>query len=134
MKLDPAKKEYDQEWGWVAHENGLNSRSTEVERELVTNRYKLEIIGGITDKEASYDYDDWALCRLGRRYFLLSTSGCSCPSPSETWRIEKGPATLAEIRKHVVDGDYEGYSMPKRQLDDFVALLDKAAKAVADGK
>jgi hypothetical protein len=128
IKLDPVKDDYSQDWWWVAHEHGIDSYSDDEMVKLVKNRYQLEIIGGVCDDEASYSYDDWALVKLGRSYYLVSTSGCSCPSPSETWRIEKGPATLAAIRKHVVDGDYKGYTMPKRQLDDFVALLDKAAK------
>jgi hypothetical protein len=31
--------------------------------------------------------------------FMLQTSGCSCPSPQETWSVEAGPcATLQELR------------------------------------
>lgn len=132
MKLDPNKDYYEQEWGWVAHPDALNGgpyggrSSGEAEQFLVDNRYNLNIIGGIADNEASYSYDDWVLVELNGQYWMLSTSGCSCPSPRETWRIEKGPASLADIRKHVIDGDYEGYTMPKKQLSDFVELLDKA--------
>ncbi len=125
MKLEQGKSDYAQEWGWVGSDDCQSAG--DAERELIANRYKLEIIGGIVDKEADYSYDDWALVRFKRKYYLVATSGCSCPSPSETWRVEAGPATLAQIRKHIVDGDYAGYTMPKRQLDDFLALLDKAA-------
>lgn len=126
MKLDPNKEHYDQEFGWVAHKRGGSDNT--IDKILISRRLELDIIGGVTDDEASYNYDDWALCKLDNDYYLLSTSGCSCPSPTETWRTEKGPATLLEIRKHVVDGDYDGYTMPKRQLSDFVALLDKASE------
>lgn len=126
MKLDPNKAIYDQEFDWVAHPDCLNKG--ENEKFLINNRYELEIIGGIQDKDANYNYDDWALCKLGAQYYLLSTSGCSCPSPHETWRIEKGPSSLDDIRKHVVHGDYDGYTLPKKQANDFLSLLDEAKK------
>jgi hypothetical protein len=133
MRLDPNKEYYEQEFGWVAHPEGTGSyygRSDldNIEKEVVARRYELDIIGGISDNDASYSYDDWALAKLDGKYYLFSTSGCSCPSPTETWRIEIGPATLAQVRKHVLDGDYDGYTMPKKQMEDFVALLDKAEK------
>lgn len=128
LKLDPEKSDWDQEWSWVAHRDADPAEGS-VAAALVKRRYDIEILGGITDDEASYSYDDWALCRLDGAYYLLSTSGCSCPSPSETWRVEIGPATLAEVRKHVLDGDYTGYTLPKRQMSDFIALLDAAEAA-----
>lgn len=132
MKLNP-RDEYGG-FSWVAHPDGLrsnyngNTKDTDTEAMLVSRRYDLEIIGGVSDEEASYSYDDWALCELDGRYYLLSTSGCSCPSPEETWRLEIGPATLAEIRGHITDGKYAGYTLPARQMDEFLALIDGAAK------
>lgn len=125
MKLDPSKSPYDQEFWWVAHPDGA---STDAQFDLVKRRYELEIIGGVQDKDASYSYDDWALCRLGNKYYLLSTSGCSCPSPAETWRIEIGPTSLKKIKTHVESGEYEGYTVPKKQLDEFLALIKGASK------
>ena len=122
MKLDSSKQYYDQPYGWVAHPNA--SPVNEVEKFLVENRYKLNILGGVEDEEASYSYDDWALCELEGKYYLLSTSGCSCPSPTETWRVEIGPATIPEIRAYVTSGAYDGYTLPKKQECDFIALLD----------
>lgn len=131
MKLDPNKEHYDQEFGWVAHEDGLSTyKSSEpinlVEQVLVARRYELEILGGVTDETASYSYDDWALCELDGEYYLFSTSGCSCPSPNETWRVEIGPATLQEIRNHVISGHYDGHTLPKKQESDFIKLIDEA--------
>ena len=133
MKLDPSKGNYGQEWWWVGHPDAPyypcdNPRSY-IETMLVKRRYEIEIIGGVQDEEASYSYDDWALCKLDGQYYLLSTSGCSCPSPSETWRLEIGPATLGEIERHVRYGDYDGYTVPKRQEDDFLKLLSDEAAA-----
>jgi hypothetical protein len=93
-------------------------------QDLIKNRDKIFVIGEISDDEASYSYDDWALIKYKGKFYLLATSGCSCPSPRETWDIEKGPATLKQIRKHITDGAYSGYSMPKRQLDQFIEMLD----------
>lgn len=120
------QKNEDSSWYWVAHPAG--GCDTPETTKLIENRYKLWIYGGVEDKEASYSYDDWALVKLGRDWYLLSTSGCSCPSPSETWRIEIGPATLLKIRAHVTGGYYDGYTVPKKQMDDFIALLDAAPK------
>lgn len=126
MKLDPTKRSYDcEEYHWVAHKN-IGASSGSAEEFLIQHRYEIEIIGGIQDNTASYSYDDWALCELKGKYYMLSTSGCSCPSPTETWRIEKGPATLTEIRQHILNGDYEGYTMPKKQEQDFIELLQLA--------
>jgi len=126
------KDRFDQEWNWVAHPEALQNSGSygarddagnETEQMLVKRRYDLEIVGGVQDKEASYSYDEWALCKLDGQYYLLSTSGCSCPSPSETWRLEIGPATLAQIDAHVRSGAYDGYTLPKKQEEDFLKLL-----------
>lgn len=129
MKLKKHDDEYEdnyQELGWIAHQEGGNG--DEASKELIANRYELNIIGSIEDKEASYSYDDWALIELKGKFYMLATSGCSCPSPSETWRIEKGPATLAEIKKHILHGDYDGYTMPVKQEQDFIDLIKTAEK------
>lgn len=126
MKLNPEKGSYDQEWGWVGHDECDNPGPQELE--LIKHRYELEIHGGIVDEEACYSYDDWAVCSLGDDFYLLATSGCSCPSPSETWRVETGPTTVDGIRKHLLSGDYEGYTVPSRQQNEFLALLDSIEK------
>lgn len=128
MKLDPAKDRYDQDWWWVAHEDGLD-RNNPRSVELVKRRYEIEIIGGVVDQEASYSYDEMALCKLGNDYYLLSTSGCSCPSPSETWGIEIGPTTLSEIKQHIQSGNYQGYTLPKKQESEFLALIEEAMRS-----
>lgn len=119
FKLDPSKDSYQQPFGWVAHPDGSD--------EFAHVRKDMIIIGGITDDEASYSYYDWALVKLYGRYLLFATSGCSCPSPSETWRVELGPRdTIQEIRDHINTGDYAGYTVPKRQLQEFMEVLDFA--------
>lgn len=59
----------------------------------------------------AYEYDDVALLRLDGAYALATTSGCSCPSPNETWDV--APTTLAEARQHIATHalyDYDGSS------------------------
>lgn len=89
-------------------------------------RKDMIIIGGITDDEASYSYDDWAIVYLDGAFYLFSTSGCSCPSPSETWRVECGPSTIREIREKISRGDYDGYTVPGKQMQEFMEVLDYA--------
>jgi hypothetical protein len=124
MKLDSNKDHYEQEFGWVGSPRG--GGTDEVSKLLIENRYQLEILGGVLDKEASYSYDEWALVKFKRKYYLLSTSGCSCPSPEETWRVEMGPSTLLQIEKHLESGNYDGYTVPGRQMDEFLELIAKA--------
>lgn len=114
------------EGDWIAASNGDLSSG---ERKLVENRDRIEVWGEIQDAEASYSYDDWALIRLDGDWYLLNTSGCSCPSPDETWGIAHGPCTLDEIETAVKDGDYPGYSVPGRQLDEFLSAIAEARKA-----
>lgn len=128
MKLDP-KKVYDSAFYWVGAGESEAAGDGDVGQMLHERRYEIDIIGGVEDKEADYSYDDWALCELDGKYYLLSTSGCSCPSPAETWRVEMGPCTLDEIKKRLLAGEYSGYTVPGKQMDEFLALIDYAAEA-----
>lgn len=115
----------DQDFYWVGHPD-VGEPSDLMMQELIEHRYELDIIGGIVDDEASYDYDEFALVKWQDKFYLLSTSGCSCPSPTETWMIEIGPATIEEIRAKILSGDYAGYTLPKKKSDEFLLLLKKA--------
>jgi hypothetical protein len=117
MKL--TNEDYGPFW-WVAHPEGGK------EHPLVKRRYEIEIIGGVEDKDASYSYDDFALCELDGQFYLLETSGCSCPSPSETWGIDIGPATLAEIKAALLSDKVETWSVKRKQLPEFLALIQEA--------
>jgi hypothetical protein len=129
MKLGPLDKHGWSQDGmeWIA--NPRCEDKGELEQKLIDRRDDIEVIGMVTDDEADYSYDEWALIKLDSDYYLLSTSGCSCPSPSETWYVNLGPATLAEIKNDIVNGDYDGYTLPKKQAGDFLALFDTAEKA-----
>lgn len=94
---------------------------------LIARRADLIVYGEVHDAEACYSYDDWALVSLDGRYYLLSTSGCSCPSPSETWGIAYGPCTLAEMRVHIADDAKEhDYHLTARQGADFDEMVATA--------
>lgn len=118
---------------WVAHP-GCEFPGDR-ERELIENRKDLIIYGYIEDAEANYSYHDFALVSLYENYYLLSTSGCSCPSPSETWGIDMGPGTLPDLLKTLVDNRASGacYGVTKRQFDEFLAIFATAFKAAEKG-
>lgn len=118
MKV-PANNEYGDFW-WVAHPNGGKNDP------LVKRRNEIEIIGGVQDADASYSYDDYALCELDGKFYLFSTSGCSCPSPSETWQVDIGPATLDEIKAHVLSDNIDSWAVKKKQQAEFIALIHEA--------
>lgn len=39
------------------------------------------------DPHACYSFDDYALCELDDEYYVINTSGCSCPAPAEVWDV-----------------------------------------------
>lgn len=109
-------------YDWIANnEYGIGNEGEE--KVLCDNRDEIFVIGTIDDDHATYDYNDWALITLNGQFYLLSTSGCSCPSPKETWHIQIGPTTKEEVKKFIEEGEYGGYTMPKRQLNQFLELF-----------
>lgn len=56
------------------------------EQQLLDNRDAAQILCEVHDG-ASYEYDDWALIQLNDTYYVVNTSGCSCPDPADTWYI-----------------------------------------------
>ena len=118
---------YDKEW--VASPNGEDL--SEEELKLVARRPDIIVYGYVNDAEASYSFDDYALISLDGWFYLLHTSGCSCPSPCERWGIAKGPCTLDEIRSHIVDDvDRRGYGVTKRQFQEFLDMIAVAENYV----
>lgn len=88
----------------------------------------LRIVGLIDDDAADYSFDDWVLAKGEKGWYLFAAAGCSCPSHEEMARMEVGPSTLAEVREHIESGSYEGYTLPKRQREQFADLFKHAAK------
>jgi hypothetical protein len=114
---------------WVAHPHGGDG-GEDCQR-LKARRADLVVYGYVTDAEAFYSYDDYALVSLDGAFYLLNTSGCSCPSPSETWGIVQGPCPLDDIERHVKDNQASGanYGVTARQFDEFLALVECARRA-----
>lgn len=81
----------------------------------------------MNDAEANYSYDDWALVELDGQFYWLHTSGCSCPSPTETWGVFYGPVSLSEARQLMSDWQDE-WGVPARQKQEFLDLCDQALK------
>lgn len=116
---------------WIAHPDGVYIGAEE--RVLIDNRNRIEVIGVVTDAEANWSFDDYALVLLDGSYYLLNTSGCSCPLPEEEWRVVFGPSTLEEVHKHLLDVDKEaGYGVTARQHDEFMVMVYDAM--VQDGR
>lgn len=73
-------------WGisWPGHPAGTASSSAEISLRDEPARWKCLRV--TSDPAADYSYDDLALMlRDDGLYVLVETSGCSCPSPIETW-------------------------------------------------
>lgn len=51
------------------------------------NSDRAKVIAESSDPHSSYYYDDYALAELDGAYYAFNTSGCSCPSPDETWGL-----------------------------------------------
>jgi len=76
---------YKEDCGWVGapflFDPGI------LEKIMIQRRNDLEIIAVFVNKELSYEYEEIAIVLLENRYYIVTTDGCSCPSPSETWRV-----------------------------------------------
>ena len=79
---------------WVQHictGNDNGSRTGEMsadEKFFVENHARATTLVESTDPESNYSYDDYALAELDGELYVFNTSGCSCPSPSETWDLQ----------------------------------------------
>lgn len=115
---------WDFSFGWVGHPRCDNPG--ELEMEFIKNRSKLEVIGGVVDATLSYEYDDFAIVRYKRHLYLLETSGCSCPSPTETWRVIHGPMTKREIIQEIKSGNYRGYTLKPVMEEELLKVVEAA--------
>lgn len=113
---------------WVGHPDGGSGGD---ERKLIDRRAEVEVCDlEVHDAEANYSYHDYALVRLDGLWYLLETSGCSCPSPSETWTITFGPDTLKNIRLAVKeDAKNSGFGLTTSQADDFTKMFARAKRS-----
>lgn len=110
-------KVYAKDHSWV----GSYATNVEAdERLLCENRDKVEILAEVSDDSLSWEFDVLAVCFLrGHGYFICQASGCSCPSPSETWHVVHRFKTKRACLKAIEDGEYEGYTLPSYALADL---------------
>lgn len=112
----------DLEWDWIAHPRGDGDKT------LIDRRGDIFVVGEIGDDSSCYSFDDWALVRLDDAFYLLNTSGCSCPSPCENWGVVEGPGTIDEIEAALF-AKHGDWGMVVRQADEFRELF-AAARAL----
>jgi len=124
IKEESVESYWDRPFGWVGHPRCDNPG--EFEKQFIENRSKLEVIGGVVDDTLSWEYDDFAIVRYKRHLYLLETSGCSCPSPTETWRVIHGPMKKAELIKEIKSGNYRGYTLKPHIEEELLKVVDAA--------
>lgn len=99
---------------------------TDAERMFVAGRDRAVTIAESEDPHADYSYDDWALCKLDGLFYAFNTSGCSCPSPSETWTLVKH-GTLEEMLDWLVMGAPDGpYKLSSEAFAEFLRKIESA--------
>ena len=89
---------------WPCHPAGLDTcnlsgPNAELYETLVRRRNDVLVHAEYSVPDLRFEYDELALIELDGMFYILQTSGCSCPSPSETWIIDKGPGTRSEVAK-----------------------------------
>lgn len=95
---------------WLVVDGNYSRKMAELsdpERLFMQNKDRATCLLLTEDPEACYSYDDYALCSLDGVYYVFNTSGCSCPSPDETWRLE-AHGTKTEIQDWI--NTFPGYS------------------------
>jgi hypothetical protein len=113
---------------WIAHPRCNHPKAAE--RLLIENRDDIEVLAEIVDSDSSYSYDEMALVRLASTgaLYLLHTSGCSCPSPQETWSVTLEQTTTNAVREMIRSGRYPGATYPEKDVEAFKAQLDAVDK------
>lgn len=121
--MKPIKIDEDS-WDWVCHPD--SSQDSDFGKRLVAERSEVWVVAEWSCPDLSYEYDDYAVVRLGRRYAVLNTSGCSCPSPTETWGV-LFEGTKAEVKQYLgEEGDHPAdffYSREKQGAKEMLAQM-----------
>jgi hypothetical protein len=117
----PSLETYWDGFGWIGHPS-CDARDGKLERLFIERRHDVRFVCGATDQNASYSYDETAVCALDGEFYVAHTSGCSCPSPSETWSVDYGPLpTLAAVAE-VLRTDKKLY-LPDNERNALLAAL-----------
>jgi hypothetical protein len=117
LTLTDARDAWD--WEWIGH-----PRSFAADHPLSIGRRELVVVARIDDDTACYSFDDWALVKLGADYYLLQTSGCSCPSPTENAGVVEGPCTLDQIAERIESSiKNDQWGIVFRQAEQFRGMI-----------
>lgn len=89
-------------------------------------KYGFEYVGSIDLSEPDYSFDILGVLKNEKGYYLGTDSGCSCPSPWESHRVEDftGPLTAEQAREEahsLWSGSYGGGYEP----EEFDALMER---------
>jgi hypothetical protein len=84
---------------WIGHPNCDGPRE-ELEKFLIDNRNDIVCHVFIDDSEG-YEYEYLAVVECQGRWFALYNSGCSCPSPSETWAVTDSAYSKGELVRKI---------------------------------
>jgi hypothetical protein len=129
--IDLVGQYYEPEW------EGSHAGGTGPEADIV-RFYRKDIVryGSIDDDNSSYSFDDYSLIQIkGHGWFLLNTSGCSCPSPNEMWVVTLHEKTLPKLRKAFEAlAAAETYGVIMNQLSQFIELFDFAKEQTKANK
>lgn len=114
---------------WVA--NPACSEPSDNDNLLIDNRDKVCLVAECSNANLSWEYDETAVVYLrDHGWFLLGTSGCSCPSPNETWGAERFASKKA-LLKHIraqVDKHNKGEYVHSASYwtPEFIAAIEAA--------
>jgi len=122
--IGTTEKKYAKDHDWVG---SYTTNVGDDERVLCENRDKVQIVAEASDDSLSWEFDYLAVAYLrGHGYFICQATGCSCPSPSETWGVVKRFKTRKAVMKAIEDGEYQGYTLPSYAIEDLrTQLLDE---------
>ena len=89
--------------------------------------YGLQVVGEISWDDEPYQFDLTAVWTDGDKYYWASDSGCSCPSPFESFHrgnIESG--TKYDLHNYLMQRatDYDEYRY-QRLMNQIVELMTK---------
>lgn len=83
---------------WACHPDARGV--TGAEKMLQERRAEVMLVTEASVGGQCYSYDDYCVVMLDDVYYLLNTTGCSCPSPTETWCV-LSEGTLEEVKQEI---------------------------------
>lgn len=133
---EKSEKESDKRkklWGidWPGHPDADKTRPNVVEKSLMEEPEAWQLLKVTDDPDADYSYDSLALLVRGRDglYALIRTSGCSCPSPTETWgEVASGNildiVNAIDIEIKSWGGEKRWFTGPYPEMETFIKTIN----------